>query len=407
VASTFTWLDYSEHERRKMLDVIELFGERTTRDELGLGSIRDAFADMLFPGTSTIQTRAKYFLFVPWIYTILEDKGVPSAAVATKARKMETELIKALTATDDKAGIIGGRAKENLQRLPSNVYWQGLAVWGIRVYPRPQDEYHRSLDSFYVRWRTHRARHGEFDGEAQGGTNLYNWHSGLPSVPSEFPNVASLKLKPSEAEYLRERILSHCSGSLLALMVRDRLAGNEVNFAWELTANLPPNIREQLDHGRNFSESMLGAQLLYNLMLAELRKWKEKLSEYRARLTQWWQIINERKNELRTWDRKRFWAIVYQKNPRVSSRARAFVNEWIDLVVKSGSLSAILESTQARQLIERREVQLKDGLARLRNQRALETWPGAAGDGQLDLRWNAARRIASDIASGLEGSKNA
>ena len=33
--STFTWLDYSEHERRKMLDVIELFGEKTTRDELG------------------------------------------------------------------------------------------------------------------------------------------------------------------------------------------------------------------------------------------------------------------------------------------------------------------------------------------------------------------------------------
>ena len=36
MASTFTWLDYSEHERRKMLDVIELFGEKTTRDELGL-----------------------------------------------------------------------------------------------------------------------------------------------------------------------------------------------------------------------------------------------------------------------------------------------------------------------------------------------------------------------------------
>jgi hypothetical protein len=55
--STFTWLDYSEHERRRMLDTIELFGERTTRDELGLGGIRDAFTDQLFPGTSTIQTR--------------------------------------------------------------------------------------------------------------------------------------------------------------------------------------------------------------------------------------------------------------------------------------------------------------------------------------------------------------
>ena len=56
--STFTWLDHSEHERRQMLDVIDLFRERDTRDELGLGTIRDAFADLSFPATSTIQTRA-------------------------------------------------------------------------------------------------------------------------------------------------------------------------------------------------------------------------------------------------------------------------------------------------------------------------------------------------------------
>lgn len=57
--STFVWLDYSERERRKMLDVVDLFREHDTRDELGIGSVRDAFADMLFPGTSTIiATRA-------------------------------------------------------------------------------------------------------------------------------------------------------------------------------------------------------------------------------------------------------------------------------------------------------------------------------------------------------------
>jgi hypothetical protein len=120
--STFTWLDYSEHERRKMLDVIELFGDRTTRDELGLGGVRDAFADQLFPGTSTIQTRAKYFLFIPWVYLLLERKQTPSAAVAAKSRKLETELILALAESEDKEGIIGRRSKENLQRLPSNIY---------------------------------------------------------------------------------------------------------------------------------------------------------------------------------------------------------------------------------------------------------------------------------------------
>ena len=66
--SGFAWLDYSEHERRKALDVIDLFGEKDTRDELGIGTVRDALADRLFPGISTIQTRARYFLFIPWVH---------------------------------------------------------------------------------------------------------------------------------------------------------------------------------------------------------------------------------------------------------------------------------------------------------------------------------------------------
>ncbi len=65
--STFSWLDYSDHERRKVLDVVELFGEKTTVDEIGIGSVRDAIADSWFPWTSTIQTTANYNFLVPWI----------------------------------------------------------------------------------------------------------------------------------------------------------------------------------------------------------------------------------------------------------------------------------------------------------------------------------------------------
>lgn len=43
----------------KMAEVIDLFREHDTRDELGLGVICDALADLLFPGTSTLQTRAR------------------------------------------------------------------------------------------------------------------------------------------------------------------------------------------------------------------------------------------------------------------------------------------------------------------------------------------------------------
>lgn len=49
------------------MDVINLLSEQGAVDELGIGIVRDAFANYFFPGTSTIQTRAKYFLIVPYI----------------------------------------------------------------------------------------------------------------------------------------------------------------------------------------------------------------------------------------------------------------------------------------------------------------------------------------------------
>jgi hypothetical protein len=405
--STFTWLDYSEHERRKMLDVIELFGERTTRDELGLGGVRDAFADQLFPGTSTIQTRAKYFLFIPWIYLLLERKQTSSAVVEVKGRKLEAELILALAETEDTEGVIGKRRKENLQRLPSNIYWQGLGTWGIRLFPGSQDQYHRSLDLLYVRRHARHASRREFDGEAEPEADLHNWHTGLPAAPPDFPKGASLPLTSPEAEYLRERIISHCPQSLLAVLVRERIAVDGVDYAWELPGALPTPLREQLEHGRNFSHVLHGAQLLYNLMLAERAEWDEMVGEYRALLSGWWEAVQARREALQAWDRPRFWQIVYRGNPRVSSRARRFTHDWVARVLAAGAQAEVVEAPAARAHIELREVQLKGGLARLRNERALETWPGAAGAGQLDLRWSAARRVVRDILAGLEGDSDA
>ena len=63
VASTLGWLDHDPHERERTTRILALFKERNAVDELGLGGIRDSFADQLFPGTSTIQTRLRYMLF--------------------------------------------------------------------------------------------------------------------------------------------------------------------------------------------------------------------------------------------------------------------------------------------------------------------------------------------------------
>jgi len=74
--STLTWLDVSAEQQRRVRDMIRLFEEPGTRDELGVGPVRDAFSELLFPGTSVIQTRARYFLFVPWYFQEAQRRGL-------------------------------------------------------------------------------------------------------------------------------------------------------------------------------------------------------------------------------------------------------------------------------------------------------------------------------------------
>src|SRR5664279_1959753 len=139
--STFAWIDYSEKQRRQILEAIDLFREKDTRDELGVAGIRDAFSDMLFPGTGSLQTRARYFLFVPWMYLGFEAARVSSAEVARKGRAFEIALIDRLADSSDPAGTIGIQARSSLQRIPSSIYWNGLKLLGISQFPGSQAEY--------------------------------------------------------------------------------------------------------------------------------------------------------------------------------------------------------------------------------------------------------------------------
>lgn len=70
------WIDYGSRDRNKILSILSLLSAPEAVDELGIGVVRDGFADLLFPGTSTIQTRAKYFLLVPYIMMELERENI-------------------------------------------------------------------------------------------------------------------------------------------------------------------------------------------------------------------------------------------------------------------------------------------------------------------------------------------
>ncbi len=396
--STFSWLDNSERDRRRALDVIDLFRQRETRDELGIGTVRDAIADLLNPGTSTIQTRARYFFFIPWTYLDLERRHVSSADVARRAREAELDLIDVLAESTDRAGTLGIEARRKLKRLPSAVYWGGLGTFGIRLFPRSQDQYHRSLDRFY---REHeRIRRSREDREADVRESL-TWHPHLPLPPSDYPRSASFKLTRSEAQYLQDRVLQRAPGTLLAFLVDRGQRCPRVGFAWDhpQAGEFPTRNIEQLAHARHFSQVMHGAALLYNLMLATLLPNDDWADGYREDLRQWMDTIESSRSKLASWDRRVFWTLVRSRGARIPSSTQSFAESWISLVLSKGE--GLSDSPDARNLIERRERALKGKRSRLASREMLELWNGAAGTAQLDYRWGTTQTIVSDILEGL------
>lgn len=413
MASSFTWLDYSDNDRQIILDILNLsFIEHEARDELGIGVVRDAFSDILFPGTSTIQTRARYFLFIPWIYKNLETKFVTSSRIEARARDEEIKLIYALLDSDDTDGVIGGEAKKNLQRLPSSVYWHGLQSWGIKLGTSSISDYHRSLDAFY---KFNKNSSHSLEETIDGFKREYNWDPDLPPVPDGFPEKASFHLTYDEACYLKENVLSIWENTMLARLLDSKLPQMPVQFPWKhpICPDLPESIKIELIHARAFSESIYGAALLYNLMLAEKAKeikgqgYDDLAVQYREKLEMWADLLSSRQDELKGWDYKEeFWNIVTAKGARPSWRTRQFIQTWFQMVLSPERARRIADDDFARNLIHAREKQLKGKIARLDNPEALDRWcsnPRPKMAGQLIYRWHPAEKIIKDILLALRG----
>ena len=104
MTSTFAWLDNDDAQQRRMTQLIELFKEESTVDELGIGTIRDTFANELFPGTSVLQTRVRYLLFTAWLVRDVGRQGLPVEKSLARLRADEARLIDALLAGGEHRG---------------------------------------------------------------------------------------------------------------------------------------------------------------------------------------------------------------------------------------------------------------------------------------------------------------
>lgn len=387
--SSLAWIDFDENERQRAQRIMALFQERETRDELGLGAIRDSIADHLFPGTSTIQTRLRYMLFVPWLYRELEKREASETQLRTEARDAEIRLADALKAGGESNGIIGRDAGPRLQRLPSSVYWAGLGAWGIRAFPG-------SIDSLFValgnRGGSHRASNGE---DALAATQTPTvWHPTLPRMPGDLLEHAVFRLTTDEAQFLIDRLVATQPDSLLTTLACEGIDA-DCDYIWthpHLSA-FPATARRLVQHGEIFSHVMHGAALLYNLALSELRQYDEWIEGYHARLEAWRAELDT--HAVRAWSLDDFWNVVEHPAHVVRPAAKQFVSRWRDLVL--AGTEQITSTPAARRLVEERERSLKKSQSRYANRAVRDRWTGASGADRLSFRWAQAKSHLRDL----------
>lgn len=408
MTSSLTWLDYSERDRRRAVDVIDLFRETGTVDELGVASVRNSFSDLFFPGTSTVQTRACYLLLVPWTFLRLERLKISSGRAAGRARRAELNLNRRMLRGDDSRGVFGARAGEALKRLPSEVYWGGLRSWGVCMFPGHKWAYFRSLDGFYRRRARFLSTSPDPEGRSAPPTN---WHPHLPAPPSGFPyeNV-SATLRRQDAAYLRDRIQARHDESLLAVLAgRADPEDLQVDRPWQLSnlSRITPALQSHLHDAELFAVCMQGAALLYNLMLSELQQHERQIETYRSELANWAADADELAAAIEDWQLDGVWRVVQAQGRVPAFPMRSFVERWVRNLRQGGPEAMVRNDSTARDLVRERETQLKRGRARLSSSRHLELWGGRSGTGRMAYRWGVTRELLQDIFDGLRSEGDA
>jgi len=279
------WIDFSKSERNKVLSVLNLLSESSTLDELGIAPIRDGFANLFFPGTSTIQTRAKYFLIVPYALKDLEysSENDPNRILRI-FDEMERRCGEILTGGEDTDGIIGSRSLAQnrwVKRTPADIYWAGIRNYGIFTRGTLSlSEYVRAMCALKnqkatltrLGKRNDTAEDGDADDKDAGDLfRVQFWN--IPTYQEKWIDGLTVKLTEEEGFFLKKQMMASFPESMLAYILRNGLT--EI-FECKTFQNMESLIRvfpKQLQYdyslAYDFSEFLFVLRTVYNIVVSE------------------------------------------------------------------------------------------------------------------------------------------
>lgn len=402
------WIDFSPDHRDRVAAVLEMLKPEGMVDELGIGTIRDAFADRMFPGISTIQTRAKYFFIVPYIlyqYQLLpiaqQKREIPGKYLERREYEIMWDLAEKYK--DEKgSGVIGitKRKPEKIMRRPSAIYWNGLSVFklinsggfGVDSFLKSRSELSESI--------TAEPPMGDDSPKDDVDAEYINRFELMLPYDHDWLTSLTLDLTKSEAKLLSDRIRSTGENHLISKFLENKqlftVFKNSLRFAdfakdSSKSGKLSNEVKHDVILAHDFSELIYGAHCAYNCILQNKKFSSEGFSD---EWLEW--VTNLRKNML---DYKNFDPeIVVSYVPGLRAHTRQFIFNWWDFVTSAPFSTEIPE-----QIIADQELNVKGYKARIRQNKFDDVSEGKwIGLSKLEYRMGQVKNIIQDIYSGIE-----
>jgi hypothetical protein len=400
------WVDFSSTDRARVQEVLALLKEKGTLDELGIGQIRDAYSDLLFPGFSTIQTTARYFVEVPKFlraWAGLSSQQRRQQPLSVFLAEAENKLAAKLAANHKREdlsleGIIGHTLIESggVARRPSSTYWNGLRVFNI-----VRSE--MSLAEFCREWKKE-----SFDSEvvdsdegADDGDGRFESEVKIPPANRELkPEEFTLRLSKTEATFLSthfENARGHAD-SVAAQLLSAGLVGPAISdehqrfvafSVWAANQKaLSQRCRDRITMAQRFSLAVEGAHITFNRLLAKRlendkleKRCNEELDGWNTRVAQarvFHDAAPQEWLDTAASDKKSF------KTLSVN-----FLRDWNSAICRGAS------QNELDVLVKKQAIANKPGRSLLvRLPKKASDWYGMK---ELDYRWPTARRMLSDI----------
>ena len=232
------FVNFNTEEKKRVAKMMQLLQESEAIEELGIGRVRDHFSNTLFPGTSTLQHHAKYFVVMPSLYyhTAFKSRKFQNLAeVSRYIKKAEVQITRQMAKWDNnqinttETGITGiNTLKDALNDYnkyvkydPAYIYGSGLARYGII----PDTGVERLILELNKKHFADPHNKGALKNEdtTEDAGDLTGDKQVIKTCGESYDffngKAMPLVLTEKEASFMKDRIHSSCDGTMLAYLI--------------------------------------------------------------------------------------------------------------------------------------------------------------------------------------------